>query len=52
MREAGVRTSRSHPIRVDFAAGEEVDAAGRLGMTLAPGMKADTTMEGGGGNGT
>ncbi|MDP9485954.1 MAG: hypothetical protein M3Q49_09270 [Actinomycetota bacterium] len=43
MGEARVRTSESHAIRVDFVPSEEVDAPGRLGMTFAPGMKADTT---------
>ncbi len=43
MGEARVRTSESHAIRVDFVSSEEVDAPGRLGMTFAPGMKADTT---------
>ncbi len=43
MKEPEARTSESHPIRVDFLPPKEVDAAGRLGMTFAPGMKADTT---------
>ncbi len=43
MREAEVRTSESHPLRVDFVPRGEVEASGHLGMTFAPGMKADTT---------
>ena len=43
MNETKVRTSESHAIRVNFVPSEEVDAPGRLGMTFAPGMKADTT---------
>lgn len=34
------RTSDSHPIRVDFLDAETMDIPGRLGMTIAPGMKA------------
>lgn len=41
--ETEVRTSESHAIRVDFVPREEVNVQGRLGMTFAPGMKADTT---------
>lgn len=43
MGEARVRTSKSHAICVNFVPSEEVDAPGCLGMTFAPGMKADTT---------
>lgn len=43
MTNVEVRTSESYALRVDFVPSEEVDAPGRLGMTFAPGMKADTT---------
>jgi ADP-ribosylglycohydrolase/protein-tyrosine phosphatase len=36
------RTSVSHPIRVDFVDQETLGIPGRLGMTFAPGMKADS----------
>jgi hypothetical protein len=36
-----VRTSESHPIRVDQLPAEEVRTPGRLGMTFAPGMWAE-----------
>ncbi len=42
MSDVEVRTSDSHEIYVDFLPGESV-RSGRLGMTMAPGMKADTT---------
>lgn len=41
MRNEAVRTSESHPIRVDLPSDEEVHAPGKLGMTFAPGMKAE-----------
>lgn len=41
MRNEPIRTSESHPIRVDLLPEEEVHAPGRLGMTFAPGMKAE-----------
>lgn len=41
MREGQIRTSHSHPIRVDQLPENEVAASGRLGMTFAPGMQAD-----------
>ncbi len=41
--EAEARAPGSHPIRDDRMPREGVDAPGRLGMTFAPGMKADTT---------
>ena len=42
MSDVGVRTSDSHEIYVDFIPGETV-RSGRLGMTMAPGIKANTT---------
>lgn len=41
MRNESVRTSESHPIRVDLLPNEEVHAPGKLGMTFVPGMKAE-----------
>jgi protein-tyrosine phosphatase len=41
MSEGWVRTSESHPIRVDQLPADEVHAPGRLGMTFAPGMWAE-----------
>jgi protein-tyrosine phosphatase len=35
------KTSESHPIRVDFLPPEALEVPGRLGMTFAPGKKAD-----------
>ncbi len=43
MDEVEIRTSEGYPIRVDFVTGDEVAFPGVLGMTFAPGMKADTT---------
>ncbi|MDP9477358.1 MAG: dual specificity protein phosphatase family protein [Actinomycetota bacterium] len=37
-----VRTSESHAIYADFVPVEELGTPGRLGMTLAPGKKADS----------
>lgn len=37
------RTSDQYPIRVDFVAESETGCSGKLGMTFAPGMRADTT---------
>ena len=37
------RTSEGYPIYADFVSGEDTRTPGGLGMTLAPGMKADTT---------
>jgi protein-tyrosine phosphatase len=34
-----IRTSRSHPIRVDFISGEDLQLPGRLGLTLCPGLR-------------
>lgn len=41
MRGESVRTSESHPIRVDLLPEEERRTRGRLGMTFAPGMNAE-----------
>lgn len=35
-----IRTSDTHPMRVDFLDAETMSIPGRLGMTIAPGMKA------------
>lgn len=48
MKDIPVRTSKEYPIYVDFVpdnevGDNEVGGNGRLGMTLAPGMKAETT---------
>ena len=43
VRKAERRTSEGYPIYTDFVSGEQTGTPGRLGMTLAPGMKADTT---------
>lgn len=37
------RTSKDYPIYADFVPEGHTKTLGRLGMTLAPGMKADTT---------
>lgn len=37
------RMSEGYPIYADFVSGEQTGTTGGLGMTLAPGMKADTT---------
>ncbi len=42
MRNEWVGTSESDPILVDFLPDDEVRAAGRLGMTFAPGMWAQS----------
>lgn len=34
-----LKTSQTHPLRVDFVEGEELRLPGRLGLTLAPGKK-------------
>ncbi len=36
---ATVRTSASHPLRVDFVDADELKLPGRLGLTFAPGKK-------------
>lgn len=36
-----VRTSKTHPIRVDFVNQRDLRLSGKLGMTLAPGLKDD-----------
>lgn len=43
MDELQRRTSECYPIYADFVSGEDTRTPGGLGMTLAPGMKADTT---------
>lgn len=42
MRDEWVGTSESDPILVDLLPGEEVSTPGRLGMTFAPGMWANS----------
>ena len=42
MRDEWVGTSESHPILVDFLPDDEVKTSGRLGMTFAPGMWAES----------
>lgn len=41
MSEHEAKTSESHPIRVDFLPLEGLELPGRLGITFAPGKKAD-----------
>lgn len=43
MRDEQVRTSQTHPILVDFLPEDEVGTPGRLGMTFAPGMRAESS---------
>ncbi len=43
MDEVERRTSKDYPIYADFVPEGHTKTLGRLGMTLAPGMKADTT---------
>lgn len=43
MGEHQAKTSKSHPIRVDFLPPEALEPPGRLGLTFAPGKKADET---------
>jgi protein-tyrosine phosphatase len=39
------RTSESHPITVDFVPAESLGLPGRLGLTFAPGKKADAVYD-------
>jgi ADP-ribosyl-[dinitrogen reductase] hydrolase len=41
-----VRTSKTHPIRVDFVDQRDLRLSGKLGMTLAPGVKDDSARGG------
>lgn len=41
MEQEKAKTSRSHPIRVDFISREALGIGGRLGMTFCPGKKAE-----------
>jgi protein-tyrosine phosphatase len=43
MSEQEERTSESHPIQVDFLPQEALELPGQLGLTLAPGKKADAS---------
>ena len=42
MSKRASRTSESHPIRVDFIESDTLSLSGRIGMTIAPGMKASS----------
>lgn len=42
MRDEPVRTSTTHPIFVDFLPQSELETPGKLGMTFAPGMQAES----------